>query len=109
MLFSIPLWLSGGSSGLLILATLWGFGNLALLKLIISYATQLVPVPTGRLVSTLLLGGTMGTAVSAWVSSQIVLATDNHVVLQFGTFCYLIMAILLWFATSQRAAANGSS
>ena len=109
LIFSIPMWMNKSSSGLLLFATLWGFGNLAILKLIISFATQLVRIPTGRLVSTLLLGGTLGTSVSAWLSSEIVSATNNHVILQFGTFCYLIMAVLMWIATTYSAPASDSS
>ena len=59
----------------------------------------MVKVPTPRLVSTLLLGATLGTAVSPWVTSQIVAATNNHFILQFSTLCYAMLAILLISAT----------
>ena len=66
-LFSVPLWASGNLSLLPVFAFLWGFANLSLLKIVLSYATQMVPIPTPRLVSTLLLGATLGTAVSPLV------------------------------------------
>ncbi|MFT5501044.1 MAG: putative MFS family arabinose efflux permease [Woeseiaceae bacterium] len=100
-LFSIPLWFYGDMQILLILATIWGFANLGLLKITLSFATQLVRVPTARLVSSLLLGATVGTAVSPWITSQIVVATDNHFVLQFGTGCYAIMTVLLFVAAQK--------
>jgi TsgA-like MFS transporter len=98
-LFSIPLWLYDDMRGLVILSTVFGFANLALLKITLSFATQLVRVPTARLVSGLLLGATIGTAVSPWITSQIVVATNNHFVLQFGTICYACLAMLLFRAS----------
>ena len=98
-LFSIPLWVFGDIDVLIILATLWGFANLSLLKVVLSYATQMMKVPTARLVSSLLLGATVGTAVSPWVTSQIVTATNTHFVLQFGTGCYVALTILLLTAS----------
>ena len=97
--FSIPLWVYGDISVLPVFAFLWGVANFSLLKIVLSYATQMVKLPTARLVSTLLLGATLGTAVSPWVTSRIVVATDNHVILQFSTLCYLTLAILLFAAT----------
>jgi predicted MFS family arabinose efflux permease len=98
-LFSIPLWVYDSMQGLLILATVFGFANLALLKITLSFATQLVRIPTARLVSGLLLGATIGTAVSPWVTSQIVIATSTYFVLQFGTICYAVLAALLFLAS----------
>ncbi len=94
-LFSVPLWIYGDIDGLLVFATLWGIANLSLLKVVLSFATQSVRLPTARLVSSLLLGATMGTAVSPWVTSQIVAATNNHFILQFSTGCYVTLTILL--------------
>ena len=94
-LFSIPLWVYTDIDGLLVFATLWGIGNMSLLKVVLSFATEMVEVPTARLVSMLLLGPTVGTAISPWVSSQIVDLTNNHFVLQFGTGCYVVLALLL--------------
>ena len=101
-LFSAPLWLSGNLSMLPLFAFLWGFANLSLLKVVLSFATQLVAVPTPRLVSTLLLGATLGTAVSPWVTSRIVEATSNYFVLQFSTACYATLAVLLVLALRGR-------
>lgn len=98
-LLSVPLWLYGEIEGLIILATVMGFANLGILKIILSFATQMVGIPTARLVSSLLLGATMGTAVAPWVTSQIVIATNNHFVLQFGTVCYAMMTALLILAS----------
>ena len=98
-LFSIPLWAHDNIDGLIILSTLWGFANLSLLKVVLSYATQMMKVPTARLVASLLLGATVGTAVSPWVTSQIVTATNTHFVLQFGTGCYVALTILLLTAS----------
>ena len=94
-LFSIPLWLHGDIDVLIILATVWGFANLGLLKVVLSFATQMLRRPTARLVSSLLLGATIGTGISPWVTSQIVTATNTHFVLQFGTACYVALTILL--------------
>ena len=98
-LFSIPLWIYPDIAGLSVLAFLWGFANLSLLKVVLSFATQMLPVPSGRLVSSLLLGATLGTALSPWVTSQIVAATNNHFILQFGTACYTTLAVLLFAST----------
>jgi TsgA-like MFS transporter len=98
-MLSIPLWLYGEIDGLIILATITGFANLGLLKITLSFATQMVPIPTARLVSSLLLGATMGTAVAPWLTSQIVTATNNHFILQFGTGCFFVMTILLVLAS----------
>jgi TsgA-like MFS transporter len=98
-LFSIPLWVCGDASVLPTIAFLWGVANFSLLKLVLSYATQMVMLPTPRLVSTLLLGATVGVAASPWVTSQIVVATDNHFILQFSTLCYAAMTALLIMAT----------
>ena len=98
-LFSIPLWLYGDIEALPILAFLWGFANLSMLKMTLSFATQMVDVPTPRLVSALLLGATVGTGLSPIITSQIVAATDNYFILQFSTICYAALAVLLISAT----------
>ena len=98
-LSSIPLWLYGDIDGLIVMATIWGFANMGLLKIVLSFATQMVRVPSARLISSLLLGGSVGTAISPWVTSQIVAATDNHFVLQFSTGCYVLLTTLLIVAT----------
>lgn len=97
-LFSMPLWIVTQLSVLPVLAFAWGFANFSLLKVVLSYATLMVRLPTARLVSTLLLGATLGTAVSPWVTSRIVAATGNHFILQFSTLCYATLATLLIIA-----------
>jgi len=101
-LFSLPLWISGNIAALPVFSFVWGLANFGLLKVVLSFATQQVAIPTPRLVSTLLLGATLGTAVSPWVTSRIVLATDNLFVLQFGSLCYALLAILLFLAVRQQ-------
>jgi fucose permease len=97
-LSSIPLWIYADIDTLIVLATIWGFANLGLLKIVLSFATQMVRVPTGRLISSLLLGASLGTAVSPWLTSKIVAATDSHIVLQFSTGCYITLTLLLFLA-----------
>ena len=106
-LSSIPLWIYGDIDGLIILATVWGFANLGLLKIVLSFATEMVREPTARLVSTLLLCASTGTAVSPWITSKIVAATDNHFVLQFSTACYATLTVLLFLA--MRSGGNRSA
>lgn len=103
-LASMPMWLLSSAGGLEWMALAWGFLNLALLKIVLSFGTQLVPVPTARLVSALLLGATLGTAVSPWLTSRVVEAAGNFRVLQFGTASFAIMSALLLLAVRlQRA------
>lgn len=97
-LCSIPLWVFTDINGLVVLAFVWGFANLGLLKIIISFATLMVDRPSPRLISALLLGATSGTAISPWVTSQVVMLSSNHFVLQFGTFCYIALTILILLA-----------
>lgn len=98
-LFSIPLWIIKDINVLLVVAALWGFANLGLLKVALSFATQMVRRPTARLVSTLILGATLGTACGPWVTSKIVAATSTHFILQFGTACYISLTVLLLAAS----------
>ena len=102
-LFSIPLWIIGDLGVLAVFAFLWGVGNFSLLKIVLSFATQMLRIPSPRLVSSLLLGATLGTAVSPWVTSSIVVATDNYFILQFSTLCYATLAFLLFLAVRQHA------
>ena len=97
-IFSVPLWLYPNIEGLTILSLIWGFANLSLLKITLSFATELVGVPQARLVSLLLLGATVGTGVSPIVTSQIVDWTSSHSVLIFGSGCYFLLATLLYAA-----------
>ena len=90
------------------LAFIWGVANLGLLKMIISFATLIVRAPTPRLISGLLLGATLGTAVSPWVTSQIVEHSTSYLVLQFGSGCYLALVIALLMASRRYAASQAS-
>ena len=101
-LCSVPLWLVTDIEALLILAFVWGVANLGLLKIIISFATLTVSTPTPRLVSGLLLGATLGTAVSPWVTSYLVEVASAYFVLQFGTACYVVLSVLLLVASRAR-------
>ncbi|MCC5884921.1 MAG: MFS transporter TsgA [Gammaproteobacteria bacterium] len=94
-LCSLPLWLHTQINGLILFAFVWGFANLGLLKIIISFGTMMVRTPTPRLVSGLLLGATLGTSVSPWLSSRIVEWGSPLAVLQFSSFCYLLLIGLL--------------
>ena len=107
-LCSVLLWLCGDIAGLIILAFIWGVANLALLKIIISFATLMVRLPTPRLISGLLLGATLGTAVSPWVTSQIVERWSSYFVLQFGSGCYLALVIVLLLASREYAVSQAS-
>ena len=98
LVFSVPLWNYTGIEGLIVLSVVWGFANFSLLKITLSFATQLVPVPSARLVSSLLLGATIGTAVSPRVTSWIVEATSNYFILVFGSLAYALMMTLLLLA-----------
>ena len=99
--FSLPFWLFTDLRLLPVFAFIAGVSNLSLLKVVLSFATQMVRIPTARLVSSLLLGATVGTAVSPWITSRIVAATDNYRILQFGTLCYITLTILLLVASTQ--------
>lgn len=95
---SLPLWNVTDIEWLIILALVWGFANLAMLKAILSFATEMVEVPGARLVSLLLLGATVGTAVSPYVTSQIVEWTDTRTILLFGSGCYGALLLMMLVA-----------
>jgi MFS family permease len=95
---SLPLWNVHDIEWLIVLTLVWGFANLALLKAILSFATEIVELPGARLVSLLLLGATTGTAVSPYVTSQIVEWTDTRTILLFGSGCYGVLLLLMLVA-----------
>ena len=103
---SIPLWSIPGPTLLPAIALLWGIGNLSMMKSLLSFATTMVPVPDARLVSGLLLGATLGTAISPAVSSLIVEGTQIRVVLICSTACHGVMLLLVFLSRrlQQRAA-----
>lgn len=108
MLCSIPLWLYGDMDGLIILAFIWGVANLGLLKTIISFSTLIVTAPTPRLISGLLLGATLGTAISSLVTSKIVEHSSSYFFLQFGSGCYPAFVIALLMASRRYVASQAS-
>ena len=95
---SIPLWSILDPSVLPYLALIWGIGNLSMLKSLLSFATTMVRVPDARLVSGLLLGATLGTAISPAVSSLIVEWGPVRVVLICSTACHVGMLLLVLLA-----------
>lgn len=95
---SITLWNFTDVDTLLILSLIWGFANLSMLKAILSLATEMVSIPSPRLVSLLLLGATLGTAISPVVTSWIVEWTDNKTILMFGSGCYATLLGLMLIA-----------
>jgi TsgA-like MFS transporter len=103
---SIPLWSIPDPTLLPAIALLWGIGNLSMMKSLLSFATTMVPVPDARLVSGLLLGATLGTAISPAVSSLIVEWTQIRVVLICSTACHGVMLLLVFLSRrlQQRAA-----
>lgn len=102
---SIPLWTIPEPNLLPYLALVWGVGNLSMLKTLLSFATTMVPVPDARLVSGLLLGATLGTAISPTVSSLIVEWAPMRVVLVCSTACHVTMFLLVLVARRLHAAA----
>ena len=94
-LCSVPLWNTANLELIPWLGALWGFGNLAFLKLAISFATELQTPPSPRLVSALLFGATSGTAISPWVTSKIVESAGTLAVLQFSSGCYVLICLLI--------------
>ncbi len=92
---SIPLWTTGDMRLLPSLALLWGIANLGLLKLALTFVTLQFEAPSPRLVSCVLLGATLGTAISPFVSSRIVESAGTGAVLKFGTACHVVMALLI--------------
>jgi len=95
---TVPLWIVADVGNLTVLTLVWGFLNLAVLKAILSFATEMVEVPSPRLVSLMLLGATVGTAVSPVITSQVVEWTDNRTILMFGTGCYALLFLLMTVA-----------
>ena len=94
-LLSLPMWLVGDAALIPWLGALWGFGNLAFLKIGLSFATQLQATTSPRLVSALLFGATTGTAVSPFITSRIVESFGTLAVLQFSSICYFCIVCLM--------------
>ena len=95
---TIPLWSVNNPNYMPYLTFCWGFVTLGLLKLILSLATEMVEVPSPRLVSVLLMAATTGTAISPSLSSMLVAATAPSIALKMGTGCFLLVILLVIFA-----------
>ncbi len=101
---SIPLWSIPDPGLLPWFALLWGMGNLSMMKALLSFATTLVAVPDARLVSGLLLGATLGTAISPAVSSLVVQGTHIRDVLICSTAAHAAMLVLVLLARRRQPA-----
>ena len=101
-LATIPLWSYQDIDGLILFAFVCGVVNLGLLKITLSLATQMMRMPPPRLVSALLLGATTGTSIAPWVSSHIVEASNNHVVLIAASAGYFVVLALVILAIKLR-------
>lgn len=95
---TMPLWLVDQPAYMPYLSFCWGFVTLGLLKLILSLATEMVAVPSPRLVSVLLMAATTGTAISPSLSSALVAANTPLLALKVGTGCFFIVILLVVFA-----------
>lgn len=104
MLGSFPLWLVTDPRWLPYCAFLWGVGNLSMLKALLSFATTRMKVPAPRLVSALLLGATVGTALSPAITSAIVERSSPRAVMMFTSGCYVVFLLLVIVAASERSA-----
>ena len=106
VLGSIPLWTIANPSLLKVLALVWGLANLSMLKVMLTFATTMVRVPSPRLVSALLLGATLGTALSPLLTSTVVDWFGNRVVLMFSTLCYVALLLLVLLARYRQPLAS---
>ena len=95
---TVPLWLLDDIDLLGYLTFTWGVVTLGLLKLILSWATEMVHIPGPRLISMLLMAATMGTAISPALSSALVNATNVQAPLLVGSVCYFLVITLVAFA-----------
>lgn len=95
---TVPLWLFDDIDVLGYLTFAWGMLTLGLLKLILSWATEMVDIPGPRLISMLLMAATMGTAISPALSSALVDATSVRAPLQIGSVCFFLVVTLVAFA-----------
>jgi len=98
LIATFPLWLVEDINLLSTMTFVWGMFTLGLLKLILSWATEMVSVPSPRLISALLMAATLGTAVSPALSSQLVDLTNIQTPIQVGSYCFLGITVLLILA-----------
>ncbi len=104
---SLPLWTVASLELLPWLALLWGVANLGLLKVVIAFATLAVDHPSPRLVAALLFGATSGTAISPVVTAAVAEFSGVRSVLQLGSVCYFVLAVLVgiaWLIQHRRTA-----
>ncbi|NKF24754.1 MFS transporter TsgA [Solimonas marina] len=99
---SFPLWLSRDASALMLATTVLGIVNGGVLKLSLTYATTLVRHPQ-RVVALLLSCGSLGQALSPYLSSQLVRHADTALALQSVSVCYALMAACIVVAMRRRA------
>ncbi|MFP6806352.1 MAG: MFS transporter TsgA [Pseudomonadales bacterium] len=99
---TLPLWLLEDISLLSTVTFLWGMFTLGLLKLILSWATEMVSTPSPRLISGLLMAATLGTAVSPALSSQLVALTNIQMPIQVGSICFFLVSALVVSARIKR-------
>ena len=98
LLGSVAIAWIGSPDWLWFVVLLWGFANLGLLKLVIALAAQLTVTPSPALLSSLLFGATLGTALGPVISSQLVGWGGVARSLQFASALYLMMFVLLAIA-----------
>ncbi len=97
-LMSVPLSTVKDIDYLIALAFIWGVANLGLLKIIISFGSLMIEDPPPKLISAFLFGATSGTAISPFITSNIVEYFNAYTVLQFGSGCYLLLVVLIFAA-----------
>lgn len=95
---TIPIWQTGEIGALRWWVLGWGIANLGLLKLALTFVTLQFTSPSPRLVSCVLLGATLGTAISPSVTSTLVEHWGTGAALRFATGCHTMMAVLLFIA-----------
>ncbi len=98
LIATFPLWLVTNINLLSTMTFVWGMFTLGLLKLILSWATEMVSLPSPRLISALLMAATLGTAVSPTLSSKLVDLTTIQTPIQVGSYCFLGITVLLILA-----------
>ncbi|MFT4047717.1 MAG: MFS transporter TsgA [Solimonas sp.] len=105
---SFALWHSAGTRSLLLATTLLGITNGGLLKLTLSHATTLVRHPQ-RIVTLVLSAGSLGQALSPYISATLVRHFDTTAALQLVSACYALMAICVVVASRPRTALPAAS
>lgn len=104
------IWLGTSVDSVVNLSLVLGLCASGVLKLTLSFASTLVEHPQ-RLVASMLVCASAGSASAPWVSSQIVAVTNTHSALIFMTICFTLTALLVIASISlnQRAKHAASS